>query len=299
MIITRNLTKLFDRYEAVSNLTLEIQPGCIYGLVGTNGAGKSTLLRTLAGIYRPSSGDALLDDSPIFDSVSAKSRIVLVPDDLWFFAGATLSEMAAFFRDCYPGWNEEKFRRLLTAFPLAPDKKLSGFSKGMRRQAALILALCRDPDYLLLDEAFDGLDPVIRMAARKLIADEVSGRGMTALISSHNLRELEDLCDHVAILHEGRLLMTREMDNLRTSYCKVQTAFRTPVETLELPGLAVLRTERLGSVWTLLVRGSEEEVFEALRPLDPVILDCISLTLEEVFISEMEAVGYDYNHIIF
>lgn len=299
MITTRNLTKLFDHYEAVSNLSLEIQPGCIYGLVGTNGAGKSTLLRTLAGIYRPSSGEALLDDSPIFDSVAAKSRIVLVPDDLWFFAGATLAEMAAFYKACYPNWNEEKYRRLLAAFPLAPDKKLSGFSKGMRRQAALILALCRDPDYLLLDEAFDGLDPVIRMAARKLIADEVSGRGMTALISSHNLRELEDLCDHVAILHEGRLLMTREMDNLRTSYCKVQTAFKTPVETLELPGLSVLRTERVGSVWTLLVRGSEEEVFEALRPLEPVILDCISLTLEEVFISEMEAVGYDYNHIIF
>ena len=169
----------------------------------------------------------------------------------------------------------------------------------MRRQAALILALCREPDYLLLDEAFDGLDPVIRLAARKLIADEVSGRGMTALISSHNLRELEDLCDHVAILHEGRLLMTREMDNLRTSYCKVQTGFKPAVETLDLPGLSILRTERVGSVWTLLVRGSEEEVFQALRPLNPVILDCISLTLEEVFISEMEAVGYDYNHIIF
>lgn len=299
MIITRNLTKLFDRYEAVSNLSLEIQPGCIYGLVGTNGAGKSTLLRTLAGIYRPSSGEALLDDHPIFDHVPAKSRIVLVPDDLWFFAGATLSEMAAFYRACYPGWNEEKYHRLLTAFPLLPDKKLSGFSKGMRRQAALILALCREPDYLLLDEAFDGLDPVIRLAARKLIADEVSGRGMTALISSHNLRELEDLCDHVAILHEGRLLMTREMDNLRTSYCKVQTAFKPAVETLDLPGLSILRTERVGSVWTLLVRGNEEEVFQALRPLNPVILDCISLTLEEVFISEMEAVGYDYNHIIF
>lgn len=299
MITTQNLTKLFDRYEAVSNLSLEIQPGCIYGLVGTNGAGKSTLLRTLAGIYRPSSGEALLDGSPIFDSVSAKSRIVLVPDDLWFFAGTTLAEMAAFYRGSYPDWNEEKFRRLLAAFPLQPDKKLSGFSKGMRRQAALILALCRDPDYLLLDEAFDGLDPVIRLAARKLIADEVSGRGMTALISSHNLRELEDLCDHVAILHKGQLLMTREMDNLRTSYCKVQTAFRPAVETLDLPGLSVLRTERVGSVWTLLVRGSEEEVFAALRPLNPVILDCISLTLEEVFISEMEAVGYDYNHIIF
>ena len=299
MITTQNLTKLFDRYEAVSNLSLEIQPGCIYGLVGTNGAGKSTLLRTLAGIYRPSAGEALLDGSPIFDSVSAKSRIVLVPDDLWFFAGTTLAEMAAFYRGSYPNWNEEKFRRLLAAFPLQPNKKLSGFSKGMRRQAALILALCRDPDYLLLDEAFDGLDPVIRLATRKLIADEVSGRGMTALISSHNLRELEDLCDHVAILHKGQLLMTREMDNLRTSYCKVQTAFRPAVETLDLPGLSVLRTERVGSVWTLLVRGSEEEVFAALQPLNPVILDCISLTLEEVFISEMEAVGYDYNHIIF
>ena len=259
MITTQNLTKLFDRYEAVSNLSLEIQPGCIYGLVGTNGAGKSTLLRTLAGIYRPSAGEALLDGSPIFDSVYAKSRIVLVPDDLWFFAGTTLAEMAAFYRGSYPNWNEAKFRRLLAAFPLQPDKKLSGFSKGMRRQAALILALSRDPDYLLLDEAFDGLDPVIRLATRKLIADEVSGRGMTALISSHNLRELEDLCDHVAILHKGQLLMTREMDNLRTSYCKVQTAFRPAVETLDLPELSVLRTERVGSVWTLLVRGSEEE----------------------------------------
>lgn len=271
MITTQNLTKLFDRYEAVSNLSLEIQPGCIYGLVGTNGAGKSTLLRTLAGIYRPSAGEVLLDGSPIFDSVSAKSRIVLVPDDLWFFAGTTLAEMAAFYRGSYPNWNEEKFRRLLAAFPLQPDKKLSGFSKGMRRQAALILALSRDPDYLLLDEAFDGLDPVIRLATRKLIADEVSGRGMTALISSHNLRELEDLCDHVAILHKGQLLMTREMDNLRTSYCKVQTAFRPAVETLDLPELSVLRTERVGSVWTLLVRGSEEEVFAALQPLNPVI----------------------------
>ena len=299
MITTRNLTKLFDRYEAVSNLSLEIQPGCIYGLVGTNGAGKSTLLRTLAGIYRPSSGEALLDGAPIFDNVSAKATIVLVPDDLWFFAGSTLGEMAAFYRACYPSWNEEKFRRLLTAFPLLPDKKLTGFSKGMRRQAALMLALSREPDYLLLDEAFDGLDPVIRMAARKLIADEVSGRNMTALISSHNLRELEDLCDHVTILHEGRLLMTREMDNLRTSYCKVQTAFRNPPEQLDLPGLEILRTERVGSVWSLLVRGSEEEVTAALQPLDPLILDCIPLTLEEVFISEMEAVGYDYNHIIF
>ena len=271
MITTQNLTKLFDRYEAVSNLSLEIQPGCIYGLVGTNGAGKSTLLRTLAGIYRPSAGEVLLDGSPIFDSVSAKSRIVLVPDDLWFFAGTTLAEMAAFYRGSYPNWNEEKFRRLLAAFPLQPDKKLSGFSKGMRRQAALILALSRDPDYLLLDEAFDGLDPVIRLATRKLIADEVSGRGMPALLSSHNLRELEDLCDHVAILHKGQLLMTREMDNLRTSYCKVQTAFRPAVETLDLPELSVLRTERVGSVWTLLVRGSEEEVFAALQPLNPVI----------------------------
>lgn len=299
MITIQNLTKKFDDYEAVSNLTLSIGPGCVCGLVGTNGAGKSTLLRTLCGIYRPFSGSARLDGEEIFDNVSAKQRIVLVVDDLYFFPGATLREMADFYRSSYPGWNAEKYDRLCTAFPILQDKKLSGFSKGMKRQAALILALARDPDYLLLDEAFDGLDPVIRMAARKLIADEVSGRGMTAVISSHNLRELEDLCDHVAILHGGKLLLTREMDDLRTNYCKIQAAFRGAPDDLSFPELDVLRLERTGSVYTILVRGGEEEVTGAVGQYDPLILDCIPLTLEEVFISEMEAVGYDYNHIIF
>ena len=286
MITTQNLTKTFGGRAAVSGLGLTFESGRIYGLVGTNGAGKSTLLRMLCGIYRPNAGSAALDG-------------VLVPDDLYFLPGATLEEMARFYRESYPRWNGEKFERLLGAFPLERGAKLSGFSKGMRRQAALILALAREPDYLLLDEAFDGLDPVIRLGARKLIADEVAARQMTAVISSHNLRELEDLCDHVTILHEGRLLMTREMDDLRSGYCKVQTAFRTPREAVELPGLEILRSERLGSVWTLLVRGGEEEVRAALDPLDPLLLDCIPLSLEEVFISEMEAIGYDYDHILF
>ena len=299
MITTQNLTKTFGGRAAVSGLGLNFESGRIYGLVGTNGAGKSTLLRMLCGIYRPNAGSAALDGEPIFEHPASKERIVLVPDDLYFLPGATLEEMARFYRESYPRWNGEKFERLLGAFPLERCAKLSGFSKGMRRQAALILALAREPDYLLLDEAFDGLDPVIRLGARKLIADEVAARQMTAVISSHNLRELEDLCDHVTILHEGRLLMTREMDDLRSGYCKVQTAFRTPREAVELPGLEILRSERLGSVWTLLVRGGEEEVRAALDPLDPLLLDCIPLSLEEVFISEMEAIGYDYDHILF
>ena len=299
MISIQNLTKKFDNYEAVSNLSLSIRPGCIYGLVGTNGAGKSTLLRTLCGIYRPFSGSAKLDEAEIFDNVLAKQRIVLVPDDLFFFPGATMQEMAAFYRSCYPSWSEEKYAQLCTAFPILSDKKIAGFSKGMKRQAALILALAREPDYLLLDEAFDGLDPVIRLATRKLIADEVSARGMTAVISSHNLRELEDLCDHVAILHNGSLLLTREMDDLKSGYCKIQAAFREPMEEPNFPGLDVLRLDRVGSVYTILVRGSEEQATGVFQQYCPLILDCIPLTLEEVFISEMEAVGYDYNHIIF
>ena len=299
MIKTENLTKQFDTTTALDCLSTTIEEGRIYGLVGSNGAGKSTLLRLLAGVYRPTSGSVEIDGEPVFENPALKQKIFFIPDELYQMPGASLASLANIYRALYHSWSDERYQELVGRFPIPPERKLSACSKGMRRQAALILALCREPDYLLLDEAFDGLDPVIRLAARKLIADEVSGRGMTALISSHNLRELEDLCDHVAILHEGRLLMTREMDNLRTSYCKVQTAFKPAVETLDLPGLSILRTERVGSVWTLLVRGSEEEVFQALRPLNPVILDCISLTLEEVFISEMEAVGYDYNHIIF
>ena len=299
MITTQNLTKLFDRYEAVSNLSLEIQPGCIYGLVGTNGAGKSTLLRTLAGIYRPSAGEALLDGSPIFDSVSAKSRIVLVPDDLWFFAGARLGRDGRLLPRQLPQLERGEVPPAAGSVSAAAGQKALRFFQGDAAAGCADPGPEPDPDYLLLDEAFDGLDPVIRLATRKLIADEVSGRGMTALISSHNLRELEDLCDHVAILHKGQLLMTREMDNLRTSYCKVQTAFRPAVRNTGSARTlgAAYRTggQRLDPAGT----GQQEEVFAALQPLNPVILDCISLTLEEVFISEMEAVGYDYNHIIF
>ena len=299
MIEAKNLTKKFDSIVAVDHIDARIKDGCVFGLIGTNGAGKSTFLRMACGVLKPDEGTIQIDGEDVYENTKVKGRFFYISDDQFFFGNGTPQEMMTFYKSIYPSFDVQRACGLLESFSLDKRRKVSTFSKGMKKQLSVILGLCANTEYLFCDETFDGLDPVIRLAARKLIADEVSGRGMTALISSHNLRELEDLCDHVAILHEGRLLMTREMDNLRTSYCKVQTAFKPAVETLDLPGLSILRTERVGSVWTLLVRGSEEEVFQALRPLNPVILDCISLTLEEVFISEMEAVGYDYNHIIF
>ena len=290
--------KRFGAFTALDGLDAQIDSGRIYGLVGPNGSGKSTLMRLISGVYQPDGGSVTVDGQPVFENVRAKDRIFYLSDDPFYLSKATTDDMADFYEGLYSTFSRPLYEKMKEIFPIDTTKRISTFSKGMRRQSALMTAFASCAPYLLMDEAFDGLDPVIRLATRKLIADEVSGRGMTALISSHNLRELEDLCDHVAILHKGQLLMTREMDNLRTSYCKVQTAFRPAVETLDLPGLSVLRTERVGSVWTLLVRGSEEEVFAALQPLNPVILDCISLTLEEVFISEMEAVGYDYNNFV-
>lgn len=299
MILVSNLTKTFETHEALSAVGLSVSSGCVYGLVGTNGAGKSTLLRTVSGIYAPKSGAVTLDGKEIFDNPECKSKIVLVPDDLYFPTGASIKEMADLYRRSYPSWNQEKFEKLCTTFPLGINKKINTFSKGMKRQAAIILALAREPDYLLLDEAFDGLDPVIRVAVRKLIYDEVAARNMSVLISSHNLRELEDICDHIVILHAGRMLLEREMDDLKTSYCKVQMAFNPMPAEFDLGDLNILSKEVQGSIVQLLVKGDEASTVERLQALNPLVLDCVSLTLEEVFISEMEAIGYDYNHIIF
>ena len=299
MLKAVNLTKKFDDLVAVDHINAEIKSGSVFGLIGTNGAGKSTFLRLAAGILKADEGHVTIDGEEVFENIKAKKKFFYIPDDAHFFSNASPLDMMEYYSVVYERFDKARFHKLMGNFGLDEKRKIHTFSKGMKKQVSVILGICSNTDYLFCDETFDGLDPVMRQAVKSIFAAEIEDRNMTPVIASHNLRELEDLCDHVAILHEGRLLMTREMDNLRTSYCKVQTAFKPAVETLDLPGLSILRTERVGSVWTLLVRGSEEEVFQALRPLNPVILDCISLTLEEVFISEMEAVGYDYNHIIF
>lgn len=299
MIEILDITKRFERSTALDNVSLQIERGCIYGLVGTNGSGKSTLLRLIAGVYSPEQGSVKIDGAPVFENPVKKQEVFFVSDDLYFHPQATLEEMARFYRAAYPRWSEERYQKLCELFPIGTRRKLANFSKGMRRQAAFILALACAPDYLLLDEAFDGLDPVIRHAVRKIISDMIAEFNSTVVISSHNLRELEDFCDRIGLLHQGVLKLECAIDNIHLDFCKMQAVFRPMPESIELPGLRVLSQERRGSVVTLVCAASEQQVCEAIESLSPVLCETVNLTLEEVFIYEMEAVGYDYNKIIF
>lgn len=226
MIKTENLTKQFDTTTALDCLSTTIEEGRIYGLVGSNGAGKSTLLRLLAGVYRPTSGSVEIDGEPVFENPALKQKIFFIPDELYQMPGASLASLANIYRALYHSWSDERYQELVGRFPIPPERKLSACSKGMRRQIAIILALSSQPKYLLLDEAFDGLDPVIRVAVRKLIADDILQRGTTVLIASHNLRELEDMCDEVGLLHGGKILFQRELSELRSGFAKVQLIAR-------------------------------------------------------------------------
>jgi ABC-2 type transport system ATP-binding protein len=299
MITVTNVTKCFEQKRALDDVTLQIDSGCVYGLVGTNGSGKSTLLRLIAGVYRTDSGEVTVDGAPVFENADAKQKIFFVSDDLYFHPQATLGDMARFYRAAYPRWDEARYARMCELFPVGTRRKLSTFSKGMRRQAALILALSCAPDYLLLDEAFDGLDPVIRFAVRKIISDMISEYNMTVVISSHNLRELEDFCDRVGLLHSGKLKLECAMDDIRIGFTKVQTVFRPMPEKITLGDLRILSQSVSGSVATLVVQAGEEEALAAANALHPVLAEAVGLTLEEVFIYEMEAVGYDYTKILF
>ena len=230
MIKTENLTKQFDTTTALDCLSTTIEEGRIYGLVGSNGAGKSTLLRLLAGVYRPTSGSVEIDGEPVFENSALKQKIFFIPDELYQMPGASLASLANIYRALYHSWSDERYQELVGRFPIPPERKLSACSKGMRRQIAIILALSSQPKYLLLDEAFDGLDPVIRVAVRKLIADDILQRGTTVLIASHNLRELEDMCDEVGLLHGGKILFQRELSELRSGFAKVQLIARPLLE---------------------------------------------------------------------
>ena len=294
-----NLTKTFENFTALDSFTSEIPGGSIYGLVGTNGSGKSTLLRLISGIYRPDGGEILVEGEAPFENVAVKSRIVHVSDDLYFLPQSNMDDMARFYAGIYPSFDWETYRAMCGRFPIDPKKKIGKFSKGMKRQTALILALACRPKILLLDEAFDGLDPVIRIGLRKILADAISGGDVTVMIASHNLRELEDLCDHMGLLHRGKIIFAREIDQVKLGFCKVQAAFNQLPDDTQLAGLDIAQRSVAGSVLTLIVRGRPDEIMAIIQKLDPLFVETVPLTLEEVFIHEMEAVGYDYNKIIF
>lgn len=299
MIKAVGLTKKFDDTLALAEMSTEIASGSIYGLVGSNGAGKSTFMRLIAGVFAPDSGSITVNGQPVFENTAVKEELFFLADEVFFFQNATMNSMAEFYRGLYRNWSEELYQKLCVTFPISAAKRLSTFSKGMQRQAALILALATCPRILLLDEAFDGLDPVIRGLVRKILAEDVAVRGSTVMIASHNLRELEDLCDQVGVLHKGKILFQRDIDDLKLGFFKVQCAF-TPARAKEdFTGLDLMQFSTVGSLVNLIARGDRETILAEVSKLSPLFLETVPLTLEEVFVHEMEAVGYDYSNILF
>jgi len=299
MITASKLTKTFEEYTALEAFDTQIPEGSIYGLVGSNGSGKSTLLRLISGILRPDSGDIQIEGESPFENVHVKQKVFHVADDLYFLPQTTMDEMAGFYRSLYLGFDQGVYESMCSRFPIDPQKRISTFSKGMKRQVSLILALSCQPKVLLLDEAFDGLDPVIRGALRKILADQIAERAMTVIIASHNLRELEDLCDFLGLLHKGRVVFEREIDEVKLGFCKVQAGFPRQLDLQELADMDIMQMDQVGSVLNMVVRGNSGAILNRLNAMNPLFAETVPLTLEEVFIHEMEAIGYDYNKIIF
>ena len=299
MIEIKNLTKRFDKITAVNNLHLKISEGSVVGLVGSNGSGKSTLLRLLAGVYMPDEGSVTVNGNPLFDNYQAKGECFFIPDYPFFYNSSTINNTAFLYRQLYPNWSEEAFKHYCEIFPIDRKAKIINMSKGMQRQAALILALSTCPKYLYLDEIFDGLDPVVRQLLKRILIEGVSESKMTVVIASHNLRELEDLCDRLCLMHRGVLVTERDIDSLRTEYRKVQIAFNPIPQVPNIfEGINVVNIWQNGNVFNVTIRGTEENFMPQLNSLNPAYISSLPLTLEEIFISEMEVTGYDINNIL-
>ena len=293
MIKAEGIHKTFEDFTALDNITCSISDGCIYGMVGSNGAGKSTFLRVLSGIYKPDKGCAYIDNAPIYENPKVKENIVFVADELFFLPGATINKMAALYSSIYNSFDWDRYLKLTELFELNPKKPIANFSKGMKRQAAIILALSTRAKYMFFDETFDGLDPVMRNLVKKLICNDVAEYNATVIVTS--LRELEDICDHLALLHKGGLVLDSDVLELKTSQFKVQIAFKNIFGKSKFEGLNITRYRQQGSVANMIVNGDREETIHYLRGMNPVILDVLPLTLEEVFTYEMESLGYEFN----
>ena len=288
----------FDDFTALKNLNCEIPEACIYGLVGSNGAGKSTFLRLISGIYRPDSGEVTFDGKPVYENPEVKKKILYVPDELYFLPQSNMTRMAEFYNAIYENFNYERFHNLTQTFGLDPKANINTFSKGMKRQAATILALSSMPEFLFFDETFDGLDPVMRNLVKQVIYNDVLERKTTTIITSHSLRELEDTCDQLALLHKGGIVFESDIQDLKTTLFKVQVAFNGEYTKERFAGIEMLDYNQVGSVCTFIARGDKDDVVSKIRALEPVLLDVLPLNLEEVFIYEMESLGYAFKEIL-
>jgi len=299
MIKVSNVTKRFHDFLALSDLNMHVKKGAIYGLVGPNGAGKSTIIRHITGVYRPDAGSILIQDQPIYENAEMKGKISYIPDDIFYFMQADTMEMKRFYSGIYPKFNNELFEKLREFFPAIDTKRnIRRLSKGMQKQVAFWLAVCCNPELIILDEPVDGLDPVMRRQIWGIILSEVAEHETTVLVSSHNLRELEDVCDHVGIMHQGKLVLERSLTELQGSVSKIQVAFDQGLPTLP-ENIQVLHMANTGRVYTLIVKGNISQVSEQIASLNPMLMDVLPLTLEEIFIYEMGGADYAAKDILF
>ena len=296
MIKVNELYKSFDAFQALKGLNITVPDGSVYGLVGPNGAGKSTAIKHIAGIYRQDSGEVLIDGAPVYENTQVKGRTAYIPDEVYFFTQANIRDMMVFYRDMYPKFSSDRFEKLREVFALDERRSLRKFSRGMQKQAAFWLALSCCPDYIVLDEPVDGLDPVMRRQVWSLLLSDVAEHGTTVLISSHNLRELEDVCDHVGIMNNGRMLVERSLSELQDNIVKVQLALP---ESGQLPeSLDILHASAVGRLQLLIIRGSREEVTNILSSAQPLFMDVLPLTLEEIFIYEQGGADNEVKNIL-
>lgn len=298
MMQLQGTVKRFGDFTALDHVDLTIPEGTAFGLLGSNGAGKSTILRLFSGIYQPEEGKVLIDGEDVYDNIAAKQKVFFINDETVQYTDFTLPQLKRFYQQFYPNFSEDIFQRLQSAVALPTDRRISKFSKGMKRQAIVITAIACCTPYLLLDEAFDGLDPTMRIIVKRMLVDAMCERGLTVVISSHNLEEMGALCDAAALLHKGRILWGKQLDSLKGSVHKLQVAFADKNRTFtkdDFPSLDILHFDRNQSIYHIIVRGEEEAVRAALAPCHPVVADLVPLTLEEIFIYELEGLGYDSN----
>lgn len=296
MIEVRNVMKEFDGFRALDDMSMTVPTGAVYGLVGPNGAGKSTIIRHLTGIYRQDEGEITIDGAPVFENPEVKSRIAYIPDDIFYYANASIREMMDFYRSIYPHFDAERFKKLADVFGLDPKRQMRRLSKGMQKQAAFWIAVSLRPEILILDEPVDGLDPVMRRRIWSIIMADVAENGTTVLVSSHNLRELEDVCDSVGIMNKGKIMIERSLNELQENIVKIQLALPDGESLPE--GLDILHKSNTGRLQSLIMHGTQEDLTEKLQSAHPLFIDAVPLTLEEIFIYELGGADYEVKDIV-
>lgn len=300
MIEVKNITKSFGTIKAIDGISAKIEEGHVFGLIGTNGAGKSTFMRMVAGVLKPEEGEILIDGKPAFENPEAKREIFYISDDQFFFKTGTPKDMVKLYKSFYPGFDEVRWLELMQKFGLDPGRKVNTYSKGMKKQMSVLCGICAGTKYLLCDETFDGLDPVMRQAVKTLFVKEIDDRGMTPIIASHNLRELEDICEYVGLLHKGGILLEKDVDDMKLNIHKLQCVVKEEgmLEKMKA-ALDIVVMDNRGSLYTITVRGNRENVEQVMEEINPTFYELLPLSLEEIFISETEVKGYDVKSLLF